>query len=81
MWFELRAEAKGVLTPSEVKRIRERLELTQKDAGLILGGGIRAFYRYEAGSIVPSLAVTNLLRLLDANPSQLDLLRPQVAAG
>ncbi|MFN3201328.1 MAG: type II toxin-antitoxin system MqsA family antitoxin [Bradymonadia bacterium] len=78
--FELRAQAHGVLTPGEVKRIRKKLDLTQTEAGAILGGGVKAFYKYESGRILPSVAISNLLRLLDHQPSLLDHLKSDEAA-
>ena len=56
------------ITPEEVRAIREGLGLTQVEAGELLGGGPRAFTKYEAGTVKPAAAVVNLLRLLEANP-------------
>lgn len=63
------------LTPTQIRAIRERLGLTQLQAGELLGGGPRAFTKYEAGSVKPAASVVALLRLLDANPSMLAALR------
>ena len=63
-----------VLLPSEIRRIRERLGLSQVEAGKILGGGPRAFTKYETGSMSPAASTNNLLRLLDADPTALTLL-------
>ena len=52
------------LTTSEIKRIRKELELTQKDASEIFGGGIRAFYKYETGENTQSKSLDILLRLI-----------------
>ena len=73
--FRLKAEADGLLTPEQIRRVRKRLGLTQVEAGNILGGGRNAFQRYENGTILPSQAISNLLRLLDKNPSDMDALR------
>jgi HTH-type transcriptional regulator/antitoxin MqsA len=54
-----------LLTTNEVKRIRKELELTQKDASEIFGGGIRAFYKYETGENTQSKSLDILLRLID----------------
>ena len=59
------------LLPSEVKRIRKKLGLTQKQAGEIFGGGIRAFSQYERGESTQSKATDGLLRLLDLHPELL----------
>jgi DNA-binding transcriptional regulator YiaG len=37
------------LTRDDIRRIRERLGLTQVEAGEVLGGGPRAFQKYESG--------------------------------
>jgi len=42
------AEVQGVLKPDEVRAIRLRLKLSQRKAGEILGGGPRAFQKYES---------------------------------
>jgi DNA-binding transcriptional regulator YiaG len=62
------------LTPDEIRRIRESLGLSKAEAGELIGGGPRAFTKYESGTIQPAAAVSNLLRLLDANPSALKTL-------
>ena len=56
------------LDPAEIRRIRRRLGLTQAKAGRVLGGGPRAFNKYEAGTVKPSAPAAALLRLLDENP-------------
>ena len=70
-FLELRAKVEGVLSPSEVTSIRERLKLSQRRAGELLGGGPRAFQKYESGSQQVSVPMANLLRLLDKDPRRL----------
>ncbi len=65
---------KPVIAPHEIRAIRERLGLSQLDAGTFVGGGPRAFAKYESGQIRPTAAVVNLLRLLEANPSAITTL-------
>ena len=65
---------KPEITPEEVRAIRESLGLTQVEAGELLGGGPRAFTKYEAGTVKPAAAVINLLRLLEANPAAITAL-------
>ena len=77
----LKAFAENLLTPGEVRRIRKKLRLTQELAGQILGGGPNAFNKYENGSILPSQAISSLLRVLDANPEALTVLRDAQANG
>jgi HTH-type transcriptional regulator/antitoxin MqsA len=68
---ELKAEVDGVLGPAEVARVREALQLSQRKAGELLGGGPRAFQKYESGTQAVSVPMSNLLRLLAADPSRL----------
>jgi HTH-type transcriptional regulator/antitoxin MqsA len=59
------------LPPSEIRRIRKKLKLTQKEAGDVFGGGIRAFSQYERGESRPLKSTDTLLRLLDRHPDLL----------
>ncbi|MBI2375108.1 MAG: type II toxin-antitoxin system MqsA family antitoxin [Deltaproteobacteria bacterium] len=70
-FFELRAEVDGVLSPSEVVEIRKRLGISQRRAGELLGGGPRAFQKYEKGTASVSAPMSNLLRLLAKDPRRL----------
>jgi len=74
-FLELKAEVDEVLGPQEVTRVREKLGLSQRAAGELLGGGPRAFQKYEAGKQAVSAPMSNLLRLLENDPSRLDELR------
>jgi HTH-type transcriptional regulator/antitoxin MqsA len=77
----LKATAEGLPLPEEIKRIRAKLELTQEAAGALIGGGPRAFQKYEAGDLLPSRAIGSALALLDRDPTGLSVLRarPHVA--
>ena len=70
-----RSGAKPEMTIEEIVAIRESLDLTQAEAGKLLGGGPSAYAKYEAGTVKPSAAVANLLRLLKDHPGMLDVLR------
>jgi HTH-type transcriptional regulator/antitoxin MqsA len=70
----LRAKSEQLLLPEEVRRIRKKLQLTQEKAGLLLGGGPNAFNKYENGLVLPSQAVSSLLRILESNPDTLAVL-------
>ena len=63
------------IEPDEICAIREGLGLSQVKAGELLGGGPRAFTRYEAGTLKPRASVVRLLRVLEANPDALATLR------
>jgi HTH-type transcriptional regulator/antitoxin MqsA len=77
----LKAKAEGVLDPATIARIRTRLNLTQRRAGRILGGGARAFQRYESGAVVVSQPMSNLLKLLDVQPALLSRLMANSTAA
>ncbi|MGY2289404.1 type II toxin-antitoxin system MqsA family antitoxin [Pseudomonas sp. SDO528_S397] len=54
---------------SELKRIRRKLHLTQKETvALLSGGGHNAFSRYERGEVPPPKPLMVLMRLLDRYP-------------
>ncbi|MBT2372120.1 type II toxin-antitoxin system MqsA family antitoxin [Pseudomonas fluorescens] len=54
---------------TEMKRIRRKLHLTQKETvQLLSGGGHNAFSRYERGELLPPKALMLLMRLLDRYP-------------
>ena len=71
----LKAQAENLLLPMEVRRIRKKLRLNQEAAGQILGGGPNAFHKYEKGDVLPSQAISNLLRVLEAMPQGLEVLQ------
>jgi HTH-type transcriptional regulator/antitoxin MqsA len=71
----LKARAEGLPEPEEIRRIRKRLGLSQEAAGELIGGGPRAFQKYESGDSLPSRAVSSALALLDHDPKALDVLR------
>jgi HTH-type transcriptional regulator / antitoxin MqsA len=69
-FLALKAEVDGLLSPEDVAAIRKRLGLSQRRAGELLGGGPRAFQKYEAGQVMVSAPMNNLLRLLDKDPQR-----------
>lgn len=71
----LKARSEGLLEPEEIRRIRKKLHLSQEAAGLLIGGGQRAFQKYESGDTLPSRAVSSALVLLDYNPEALAVLK------
>ncbi len=72
---EVKIRADKLLRPEEVRRIRKKLRLSQRAAGEILGGGPRAFQKYEKGAVMVSRPMANLLRLLARYPKMVDELR------
>jgi len=76
----LKARTEGLLEPEEIRRIRKKLRLTQEVAGDVIGGGPRAFQRYESGDVLPSRAISSALILLDHQPAALGVLTARHAA-
>ncbi len=80
----LKARVEGLLEPVEIRRIRRKLGLSQAAAGETIGGGPRAFQKYEAGDLLPSRAISSALMLLDHDPKALRVLearRPKEQAS
>jgi len=75
MLNRLKARSEGLLGPEEIRRIRKKLRLSQEAAGLLIGGGPRAFQKYESGELLPSRAVGSALVLLDHDPDALAVLK------
>ncbi|MEE2977187.1 MAG: type II toxin-antitoxin system MqsA family antitoxin [Pseudomonadota bacterium] len=57
--------------PAYIAAVRRKLNLDQREAAEIFGGGVNAFSRYETGKTKPSLALVKLLKLLDHHPDLL----------
>mgnify|MGYP000450994797 CR=1 FL=1 len=66
---------------AHVRRIRKRLKLTQEEAGRIIGGGRRAFQKYESGATPPSDAAVGLIALLERHPEEIEFLRSIRSVG
>ena len=71
----LKARSEGLLEPEDIRRIRKKLALSQTAAGRTIGGGPRAFQKYESGDLLPSRAISSALRLLDHDPKALRVLK------
>lgn len=71
----LKARSEGLLEPEEIRRIRKKLRLSQETAGTLIGGGPRAFQKYESGDLLPSRAICSALLLLDHDPGSLSLIK------
>ena len=75
MLNRLKARSEGLLEPEEIRHIRKKLRISQEAAGLLVGGGPRAFQKYESGDLLPSRAVSSALVLLDHDPEALEVLK------
>lgn len=75
----LKALSEGLLVPESIRRIRKKLRLSQEAAGVLIGGGPRAFQKYESGDLLPSRAISSALVLLDHDPDALAVLKSRPA--
>lgn len=57
--------------PAFIARVRHKLNLDQRQAARLFGGGPNAFSRYETGKTRPPVALVKLLLLLDRHPDLL----------
>ena len=71
----LKEKIEGLPSPATIRRIRAKLELSQREAGLLLKVGENAFDKYERGLVEPSGPTSQLLRLLDRHPEMVEELR------
>jgi HTH-type transcriptional regulator / antitoxin MqsA len=67
----------AIVDPLFITTVRKKLDLDQREAAEIFGGGVNAFSRYENGKTKPPLALVKLFKLLDRHP---DLLKEVRAA-
>lgn len=62
----------AIVDPAFIANVRKKLDLDQREAAEIFGGGVNAFSRYENGKTKPPLALVKLFKLLDRHPDLLD---------
>ena len=65
----------SIVDPDFIASVRKKLDLDQREAGEIFGGGVNAFSRYENGKTKPPLALVKLLKVLDRHPDLLTEIR------
>jgi HTH-type transcriptional regulator / antitoxin MqsA len=61
--------------PAYIAKVRKKLDLDQRQAAEIFGGGVNAFSRYENGRTKPPLALVKLLKVLERHPDLLNEVR------
>jgi HTH-type transcriptional regulator/antitoxin MqsA len=67
----------SLVDPDFIASVRKKLDLDQREAGEIFGGGVNAFSRYENGKTKPPVALVKLLRVLDRHPELLGEVRAE----
>ncbi len=65
----------AIVDPVFITSVRKKLNLDQREAAEIFGGGVNAFSRYENGKTKPPLALVKLFKLLDRHPDLLNEVR------
>src|SRR5271168_52990 len=65
----------SIVDPDFIASVRKKLDLDQREAGEIFGGGVNAFSRYENGKTKPPLALVKLLKVLERHPDLLAEIR------
>lgn len=65
----------AIVDPVFIMNVRKKLDLDQREAAEIFGGGVNAFSRYENGKTKPPLALVKLFKLLDRHPDLLSEVR------
>jgi len=61
----------AIVDPGFIAGVRKKLDLGQREAAELFGGGVNAFSRYENGKTKPPLALVKLFKLLDRHPDLL----------
>lgn len=61
----------SIVDPGFITAVRKKLELDQREAAEIFGGGVNAFSRYENGKTRPPLSLIKLFKVLDRHPELL----------
>lgn len=67
--------ALGLLSPAEIKSLRERLGPDQEDFARLTGIGVATLSRWERGRLMQTRALDRYLRLLDALPQATQFLK------
>jgi HTH-type transcriptional regulator/antitoxin MqsA len=65
----------AAVDPAFITRVRKKLQLDQREAARVFGGGVNAFSRYETGKTRPPVALMKLLKVLDRHPELLNEVR------
>ncbi len=65
----------AIVDPAFIVTVRKKLNLDQRQAAEIFGGGVNAFSRYETSKTKPPVALIKLLRLLNRQPNLIDEIR------
>ncbi|MTC54915.1 hypothetical protein GKR56_16970 [Providencia alcalifaciens] len=71
---EFKKQCLGLLTGNEIASIRGRLNINQKEASKIFGGGENSFHKYERGDVIQSASMNKLIKISVKFPEVFDFL-------
>lgn len=75
-------QALGLLTPEQIREVRERLGLSQGKFAELTGIGVATLSRWEKGRLLQTRSLDNYLHILNALPESIQVLeRLQKRAG
>lgn len=74
LMIAFKKQVDALLTGAEIKAIRLRLGINQKEAAAIFGGGPVAFSKYENDDVIQAESMDNLLYVADKHPAVLNIL-------
>jgi HTH-type transcriptional regulator/antitoxin MqsA len=72
---ELKERIEGIPSPATIRRARNKLKLSQREAGTLFKVGENASDKFERGLVEPSGPTSQSLRVLDRHPEIVDELR------
>jgi putative zinc finger/helix-turn-helix YgiT family protein len=64
-----------LLTPTELKMIREKLSFTQEEMSDLLGVGKKSYFRWENGLSIQNKSIDKYIRLVSESPDNVLLLK------
>ncbi len=70
-----RHQIRGLLSPFELKKLRQDLGLTQTKMSVLLGTGIKSYLRWEKGTSLQSKSMDRYIRLLGVHPGNVNFLK------
>ncbi len=70
-----RHKLRGLLSPAQLKKLRQDLGLTQTKISELLGIGKKSYLRWEKGASLQSKSMDKYLRLLGAHSSNVNFLK------
>lgn len=74
---DLSIQRQGLLPPTQIKAIREKLGLSQAEMAERLGVGEKTYTRWESGRSIQNKSSDNLIRLMDRSPEQFAVIEAQ----